>query len=327
MSDVLASLIDAGAQHDAEYRGGLSNHLPMALLALRRLGASDARLSAFAATYGARLEAAPAAQAWPAGDPWPGRLGERQAWPAYRHLFAQWLTYEEATDVLTQVLPTLMTGCGGAAFHGLIRTAYALRSESMAELTDALAYWACVHMPLRAPGGVPTAVAVGGTAALADALKGLPRKALKAPMISVRMQAAATQPKFAAATAKLRIDDQTLPTLAQHAAALYAASGNFTVLHLVTSAHAMRVLLPFVDEPLAAVHDYWLAYAAGTVAAGAQLGDAAPLLPWARIVKRAIESDDEHVIKLVDSCREEELAYGDKGGGKAWRLAASRVVS
>ncbi len=319
MSGVLVSLIDAGAQHDAEYRGGLSNHLPMALLALRRLGASDARLSAFAATYGARLEPTPAAQAWPAGDPWPGRLGERQAWPAYRHLLAQWLTYEEATDVLAQVLPTLMTGCGGAAFHGLIRTAYALRSESMAELTDALAYWACSHMPLRAPGGA----ALTGTSELADALEGLPRKAVKAPMISVRMQAAATQPKFAAATAKLRVDGQTLPTLAQHAAALYATSGNFTVLHLVTSAHAMRVLLPFVDEPLAAVHDYWLAYAAGCIAAGAQLGDAAPLLPWARIVKRAIESDDEHVIKLVDSCREEELAYG----GTAWRLAASRVVT
>ena len=37
MSGVLASLIDAGAQHDAEYRGGLSNHLPMALLAQRGL--------------------------------------------------------------------------------------------------------------------------------------------------------------------------------------------------------------------------------------------------------------------------------------------------
>ena len=323
MSGVLATLLDAGAQHDVEYRGGLSNHLPMALLALRRLGASDARLSAFAVTYGARLGPAPAAQAWPAGDPWPGRLGQREAWPAYRHLFAQWLTHEDAGAVLAQVLPRLMTGCGGAAFHGLIRTAYALRSESMAELTDALAYWACIHMPLRAPGAPVSA----GTSELADALKGLPRKAVKAPMISVRMQAAATQPKFAAATAKLRIDDQTLPTLAPHAATLYAASGNFTVLHLVTSAHAMRVLLPFVDEPLAAVHDYWLAYAAGCVAASAQLGDAAPLLPWARIVKRAIESDDEHVIKLVDSCREEERAYGDKGGGKAWRLAASRVVS
>ncbi len=321
MSGVLASLIDAGAQHDAEYRGGLSNHLPMALLALRRLGASDARLSAFAATYGTRLEPTPAAQAWPAGDPWPGRLGQRDAWPAYRHLFAQWLTHEEAPDVLAQVLPTLMTGCGGGAFHGLIRTAYALRSESMAELTDALAYWACIHMPLRVRGAA--AVAVGGTAELADALEGLPRKAVKAPMISVRMQAAATQPKFAAATDKLRIDEQTLPTLAQHAATLYAASGNFTVLHLVTSAHAMRVLLPFVDEPLAAVHGYWLAYAAGCVAASANVGEAAPLLPWTRIVKRAIESDDEHVIKLADSCREEEQIYG----GKAWRLAASRVVA
>ena len=39
MTTVLAELLDAGAAHDAEYAGGLSNHLPMALVALKRLGA------------------------------------------------------------------------------------------------------------------------------------------------------------------------------------------------------------------------------------------------------------------------------------------------
>jgi len=35
---VLLSLLDQGVRFDAEYREGLSNHLPMALVALRRLG-------------------------------------------------------------------------------------------------------------------------------------------------------------------------------------------------------------------------------------------------------------------------------------------------
>jgi hypothetical protein len=33
---------------------------------------------------------------------------------------------------------------------------------------------------------------------------------------------------------------------------------------------------------------------------------AARLQPWERIVATALASDDEHVVKLVDSCREEE---------------------
>ena len=34
------------------------------------------------------------------------------------------------------------------------------------------------------------------------------------------------------------------------------------------------------------------------------------ILPWSQIVAGAIESDDDHVIKLVDSCRELEAALG-----------------
>ena len=59
----------------------------MALTALQRLGADDARLAAFARTYAARLQPAPADVTWPPGDAWPGRFGDRDAWPAYRALF------------------------------------------------------------------------------------------------------------------------------------------------------------------------------------------------------------------------------------------------
>jgi hypothetical protein len=127
-SAALAALLDEGACFDAEYRGGLSNHLPMALQALQALGADAARLQAFAQRYSRRLQPARPAEAWPAGEPWAARLGDPAAWPAYRDLFAQWLAYEDAGDVLRQVLPLLMQGCGAAAFHGLIRTASAVQA-------------------------------------------------------------------------------------------------------------------------------------------------------------------------------------------------------
>jgi Questin oxidase-like len=104
---------------------------------------------------------------------------------------------------------------------------------------------------------------------------------------------------------------------------LYARSGDFTALHLVTSAHALRTLLPCVDDPALAVGFYWRAFAAAWGAQGAQAEVPTEARDWPSLVAAAVASDDEHVIKLVDSCREEERAYG----GDDWRLAASRAVA
>jgi len=315
----LLQLLDQGAAFDAEYGADLSNHRPMALLALRRLGAGDARLAAFAAAYEGRLRPAPPVQPWPAGDAWRSRLGDPAAWPAYRDLFAQWLDAEAAGDVLAQALPVLMAGCGAAAFHGLIRTAYAVQAAHRQELVDALAYWACRWLDL---GEAPAGGTEADPAAMLRRLP-VPRGPVAGGLIFQRMQVVAAQPGFAAAVARLRVDGATLPRLARGAAELYAASGNFTLLHLVTSAHALRVLLPFVEDAEAALRAYGLAFAAAWAASGAVPRPPAPLPPWPRIVARAVASDDDHVIKLVDSCREQQAALG----GAVWRQAAARAVA
>ena len=277
--DELARLLDEGLRFDAQYGGSLSNHRPMALVALARLGAPPSRLTQWATQYDTRLRAAPAPVAWPAGEPWPPRLGDVQAWPAYRSFFAEWLDQEGVAGVLTPALPQLMQGCGGGLFHGLIRVAYAVQSAHRAELADALAYLACRWEP----------VAEGDTPA--------------------------------------DVDEQTLSQLAHAAAEFYARSGDFIALHLVTSAHAVRVLLPHMAEPeqaLAAVAAYQRALAPARLRIAIQPSAwPARTLPWRQIVERAIADEDEHVIKLVDSCREQHVAYG----GAVWQRAATRAVT
>lgn len=299
----LKTLLDAGAAFDCEYRGGLSDHRPMALVALKRLGATDDQLAAWAARYDTRLQPAPPVVPWPAGDAWIDAAGRRELWPAFRSLFREWLALE-GSDLLAPVVGGLMRGCGGAAFHGLIRSAYAVQTGHAGELADALAYWACRFLPLD---GTPLPPAP-------EAERGL---------IFHAMQQAAARPGFAARVASVPVDETTLPRLAHDAARFYAATGDFTVLHLVTSAHALRVLLPFVDEPLAAVGHYLRAVFAAVDAAGATPGADAGVRPWDRLVAAALASDDEHLIKLVDSCREETAAYG----GDAWQRAATRAVA
>jgi hypothetical protein len=313
----LAQLLTDGERHAPEYRGGLSNHRPMALLALQQLGADDARLQAWAAAYDARLQPAPPSETWPAGDAWTGRLGEPAAWPAYRSLFAEWIGYEGDADVLGQVLPALMPGCGAAAFHGPIRVAAAVRAGHGGELADALAYWACRWLPL---GPLPD-----GRGAESDPevlVRQLPRGSSARELIFERMQDAARLPALPQTLSRLAVDGATLQRLARLSAKAYALSGNFTALHLVTGCHAMQVLSDFVDDDGTALRWFWQAWATGVVAAGMKMLPAPALRSWGDIVQKALACDDEHVIKLVDSCRELERACGSGD----WRLAASRAV-
>jgi len=309
--------LDEGVRFDAEYHQGLSNHLPMVLVALQRLGASEPRIDTFATSYTRRLEPAPKASTWSSGEHWQNRLGRRGTWPAYRTLFSTWIGRDGSDQVLAQVLATLMAGCGAAAFHGIIRTAYAVHSGHDRELADGLAHWACRYLPLGVAGGDGT---VDNPAVV---LHGVSTTSSGRNLIVERMRDAAQEPSFSQIIKLLKVDDSTLGRLSRMAAMLYASSGNFTVLHLVTSSHALRELLPLLDNPLPALHAYWRAYVAGYLASDLCIDNATTLQPWDQIIDAAIASDDEHVVKLVDSCREEERAYG----GDEWHYAASRAVS
>ncbi len=320
----LRQQLDLAAAFDAEYSHNLASHLPMALAALARLGANDQRLATFAQTYAARLRPAPPAEPWPEAEPWQSRFGDPRAWPAYRTLFNEWMDHEGAPAVLEQALPALLRGVGAAAFHGPIRVAYAVGSGHSHELADALAYWACRWFGL---GAMPSTGRERDPAVVLARLNiAKPRR----PLIAERMALVAEQPGFVRSAGGLRIDAATtLERLARLAAQLYAASDNFTVLHLATSAHALRLLLPWLDADQRgeALGHYWLAFAAGHASSGlgagvAQAAGVTSAQPWSVIVARALASDDDHFIKIVDSCREQERAYG----GDVWRAAASRAL-
>jgi hypothetical protein len=330
----LHALLDAGVDLDAEYRGHYANHRPMALVALHALGADSARMRAWAAAYSAQLQAAPAPQRWPAGDAWAERLGDPAAWPLYRGLFREWLLHEGADAMLQQVLPQLMAGCGGAAFHGLLRTASAVRAGHGAELADGLAYWASRWLPLGRDDAAATASTTAPAADLGSLLARLQRAAPgRAPtqdFIVVCMAEVAARPGFDAAAAAFAAGVAALPQaeleLARHAAALYAARADFTLLHLITSAHALSLLQPWLDDPAPALRAYARAYAAAWLASGAPAR--APAVQADKLPSRsalataALRSDNEHVIKLVDVC----LALPAGKSDMAWRRAAARAL-
>lgn len=303
----LRSLLDQGLAWHPEYGGGLANHLPMALHALHVLGADGDRLRAFAAAHERRLQRR---------DDVPDHGFE------HRHAsFSAVIAREGRDAVLRRAMAGLMPGVAASAFHGLIRAAHAVQADHDGELAMGLASWA--HRLCRlgpspsAPGDMPYPEWLAALQALR------PTVAIEGRMITRRMRTWAAEPDFAALAPRLRIDDATWHELATTAAALYAASGNFTVLHMVTASHALQVLMPWIDDRAAASRHFSVAAAAALKAADASPGAAPPARPWGDIVPQAIASDDEHVIKLVHAARALERALG----GDVFRQAATRAVN
>lgn len=314
----LHHLLDAGAALSPTYRGRLSNHLPMAQQALLELGASAERLHAWSEHHEAELE--PRVVARPARISVERDLGRPDSEGAWRAHFAARIAATGTAATLREALPLLVDGAGAIAFHGLIRTAHAVLAGHEGELAFGLAHWAThfLHLPTTAD---------GPPLALVDwlqALQRLPRPDYPAgSLISGRMAAWGASPDFAAVAARLHHGPDTLRDIALLAARTYAATGNFTVLHLLTASHAMSVLQPWWPVP-ELPRGFSVAAAAGLLASGAApvlALDQAPSRLWATLSAAACGQDNVHVIKLTHAAWRLDRRWPDP----AWRCAAERA--
>lgn len=313
MQEHLHDLLDDAQRYAPEYRGGLSNHLPMALAALDALGASSQRLCSFASEHARRLEPRQ-----------PGRAIDAAFDSAFeRHLHA--IEHRGIDAALREVLPRLMPGVGAAAFHGLIRTAYGVQAGHAGEIAAGLAYWDARFLPLLpALPAVPGDRGIGAwLGALAAALPGW---SSPHALIFERMAAVAETPAFREHAARLAIDEQTPRAIAALALDRYLASGNFTVLHVITSCHALRTLGPWLERPAEAWRWYSVAVAAGVVSSGVDLAARVQRPeppPWNELIERAIASSNDHAIKLAHSAHAEAQAWGE---GERYRQAVALVL-
>ena len=307
---VLHRLLDDALAYGPEHGQGMASHLPMALAALDGLGAHEAQMRSFMAHYARRLErvALPRGGVKPVDD-WKRLRGRFEAYETLRASFARLLARDGSDAVLRDAVPALVDGVSGAAFHGPIRVAHAVESDHDGELAAGLAYWAARWEPLPAPG--PAVARIDGVAAWLDAIDARrvavdPAWRASAPLISARMQQAALTPPYVELAGALAVDGVApaalLRDLARSCAARYAATGNFTVLHMATASRALRVLARWLPTTPAALAPLLHAVAAAELAARAAplRHDAVDAEPdWDDVRRRACASDDDHVIKLV----------------------------
>jgi hypothetical protein len=326
-NSTLKRLLDDNARFDLGNRGTV-NHLPMALYALAKMGASDERLTEYFGWWEEN-------RALPRGDTgrcveadeWEQYIGEPTMFSALWEIFSRQGTNRGIDEVVGEVFPLVSGGIAAAAFHGLIRLAYGIETDHVGEIGAGLATICSRYTDLGLPGNPPPALSA--EEALARIAGGLNGAVFAGQGIIGKMKAATIDTRFAEAFSVPPIGPGLLGDIARIAIALYWQTSNFTVLHMVTATHAARVL--FERYPRIASDDaitsLWGAACAAYASVGAPKLSEVPVpslqhKSWPEIFAAAIRSNDDHVIKMAYTCHSENTRYGYP----LYQAAAARLV-
>ena len=323
MDDTVLKLKAAARRDSVEFPHFLSNHLPMILVAMERLGASPGRLAAFTRTYRTAngLCAVPPGRTPLTADNWADALGQREREADLRAFFSQQVARHGAEAIVAATVPRLAPGVAGSAFHPLMRLAYAVMAGDDEDVGIALGYWAATYLPLDA-GGASPGVTMDPAEVLRRAaqLPGLAEASPESDLVWHNMRAVARVPSFAGVADWLIIRDDTLDRMAAASLALLAGTMSFEALHAVTGCHWLRLLQPVVPEMSPLLRHFWVGIASlmpkmgfPEIPSAAQVDTwrAMPCPGWPEIREAAVASDDEHDHSLTFSAFEEWSRTGD----------------
>jgi hypothetical protein len=311
-SKSLGRLIDEELDLDATTAKGLTNHLPMALVAKAGLGATNDELERFSTKYRQRLV--------PTSEPsrdlttasWRTALGESDAYVDLVAYFEREIHEHGIEETLRTHLEHLIDGISGAAFHGVIRLAYALDVASPPRVATGLAYLASSAMALG-PLDRGTATSDDPEMLLRELARDSTwRRGQSRRTISEEMRVVAAQPQFAGVATSLEISATSPDRLAKTALGLYASTNDFTALHGVTGLEAISRLRAYVSDLERLDRATFQALAAAYLSIGApemwstgrldEMRESTTLFDN-EVARRAALSDDEHVAKIVFTSR------------------------
>lgn len=308
----LDELFAAHAAVLPERAGAGANHYPMAAEALASLGYADsidADWNEGAARYtGVLPRGAPI-------DDVAGALGDWGRYGNWLDTFRAELDRDPWRDVLARWVPHVAPGVSAALFHGLIRSAHAVRAlrerdtpQRRGELAVGLAYWAARFAPLSSAPDAPrlSTPLAELTPLWVDEIDDVPFD-----LVHRRLERQALAPRVSAEDFE-RPAGAVLERTACEAAELLlemlvAERHRIWLLHAVTGPAAAALLVPELPardaDRLAAytrqaVAALWIAFGA-PCQPRAHLRDATP--SWSECVERAAASGSVHTIKLVEA--------------------------
>lgn len=300
-----------------EFEGWLSNHGPMAVDALIRLGRGE-DVSGWVSRYVRRLEPMPDTR-WPIAEAdWAGLLGEASRLGDWCALLTRQVRDEPWEAVLARWWPRLVPGAVASAAHGLIRTGHAVRAlrekvtePRLVELGHALGYWAARWQPLARPGGTR------GSADVGVAFDSLPARQLTGG-IRGRLASLDKDSTWSSALAMVPpvADPPAVPAaldaLVDAAVTHYGRWGQAApvmLVHSATAPRAVALVLPALPEQLWP-EAYEAAWAVSATIATIYRPSPPTVVADERpsiideVIERASTSGDEHAIKFTEVATE-----------------------
>ena len=338
VSDVLDQALDRLASRGPAYAGGLANHAPMAAEALVTLGRHDA-VASWIDGYVARLEEWPRSAGRILPDAWTEALGKSERATDWREFFAEELANASFRDVLARWLPRLSAGISGSAAHGVIRVSHVVRALAVREteprrreLAAGLAYWASSFHRLpdeaRANAKLTVEQAIDRLEMVAPERRGQ-------GSIVDRLAPLQLMPSFATAADLVDLSADpgvVLSAVTRAFARVYCSNaaqrdGRIARIHAITGASALRPLLPHLPAELhrPLLRHVWQLDAAVFVTHATRGATAPPIDAFATaddLVAAAVDSRDEHAIKLTEVALREDAVASDP----AFRMAAAHWV-
>jgi hypothetical protein len=360
-STASSALVERELEHDRAFhpnlggvtRGGLANHFPMTVLALRGLGASDGEVAAFKEMW-PRHRASIEADLGLVDrhvvtvDNWTEFLGQPERLPEFKRLFEHRLANEREHEVVADALGVMQDALPMGLFHPLIRLSFAAEHGSHGLIADALAYMAIRHEDLYRAPSLPIADATG------------PGRSAASVWLRVAGDADVTRARSAMHAGSLRVCERLCGEPALHTSALpadfviggdaltdrmpeicllalrlYLFEPALTTLHAVTAAQALADLtLRYGDANAPTFTALWSRYWVWLTGLYVEKGhptalptlDAAaprPATDWSELATAARATPEVHLVKMAYTCRWLDETFGPE---PLYALAVSNML-
>jgi Questin oxidase-like len=325
VQETLDSLLEEHQALDLNDYNVTHNHAPMVLIALYRLGADSTQLRHY--YHNLKIDTAWLNISEFKTDPkqldinvnnWKENLGRSKAASSYCEFFISEINQHGAQQVLSQYVPALMRGVAAHAFHPLLRLGYGIDLDNEKEIACGLGYWAATYLPMPEVAGNQDELSPEEFANQIVNSPVLRNIKMNSRSIAERINQIYSCKEFCELLHPIIIEDENpLDEISQLLANAFVENHHFSLLHGVTSCHALRLVLPYCDNIKQIINQYWYSVCALHLTVLNLDSDFSSPLPdedqaWLIIFKRAIDSNIEHTIKFIYTCHQESEEYDRK---------------
>lgn len=294
---MLAKLLQENRDYESEYGNQLSNHHSMALFSLAYLGASTKQMMDFSKGYTKILNPRIPAQVKITSRNWRKYLGAHKYQEDYYQFFKAELNQLGVEKTLHKYLPHFASAISSDAFHPLIRLGYAFEFQHEDEMAEALAQW-CISFE------VLPAVAAEEERSWEELLEHL--RILNTDRVGKsiqdRMRFISQSESNVRHITGTKFSKERFQQFCDLVGELYYQTGNFTLLHALTSSYALSKLEGYFGDD---IYQFYLeAICYSYVESGAPaftVGQAVPQVDfdWEDVLERVRGHKNAHTVKVV----------------------------